>query len=95
MVPLNIEKPTPEWSYSLFIAFILIYFFLCSLWNDQVAWVRVDTQTILTIHMKTISRNPRIGLSHNSHRHWYLRLRDVEAEDRGWYMCKSPLEPFI
>ena len=54
------------------------------------AWVRVDTQTILTIHTKVISRNPRVGLSHaaNNHRHWILRLKNVESDDRGWYMCK-------
>nr|CAH0099633.1 unnamed protein product [Daphnia galeata] len=59
----------------------------------KVAWVRVDTQTILTIHTKVISRNPRVGLAQSSKRHWYLRLRNVEPSDRGYYMCQINTDP--
>ena len=34
----------------------------------QVAWVRVDTQTILTIHNSIITRNQRVSLSHRHHK---------------------------
>lgn len=42
--------------------------------NFQVAWVRVDTQTILTIHQNVITRNPRITLAHSDHRSWFLQV---------------------
>lgn len=62
-------------------------------WNFQVAWVRVDTQTILSIHHNVITQNQRISLSYNDHRSWYLHIREVEENDRGWYMCQVNTDP--
>lgn len=59
----------------------------------QVAWVRIDTQTILSIHHSIITQNPRITLTHNEHRSWYLHIKDVQEEDRGWYMCQINTDP--
>ncbi|XP_047108231.1 lachesin-like [Schistocerca piceifrons] len=59
----------------------------------KVAWVRVDTQTILSIHQHVITQNPRISLSHGDHRSWLLRVRDVHESDRGWYMCQLNTDP--
>jgi len=59
----------------------------------QVAWVRVDTQTILSIHHNVITQNPRISLSHSDHRSWYLYINDVHEADRGWYMCQINTDP--
>ncbi|XP_037912590.1 lachesin isoform X2 [Hermetia illucens] len=59
----------------------------------KVAWVRVDTQTILSIHHNVITQNPRISLSYNDHRSWYLHIREVEEADRGWYMCQVNTDP--
>lgn len=59
----------------------------------QVAWVRVDTQTILSIHHNVITQNPRITLSFNDHRSWYLHIKKVEEVDRGWYMCQINTDP--
>lgn len=50
----------------------------------KVAWLRVDTQTILSIHNHVITKNHRIGISHTEHRIWQLRIRDVHEADRGW-----------
>uniref|UniRef100_A0A1B0GN51 Uncharacterized protein n=1 Tax=Phlebotomus papatasi TaxID=29031 RepID=A0A1B0GN51_PHLPP len=61
--------------------------------NQQVAWVRVDTQTILSIHHNVITQNPRITLSYNDHRSWYLQIKEVEENDRGWYMCQINTDP--
>ncbi|CAD1475201.1 unnamed protein product, partial [Heterotrigona itama] len=58
-----------------------------------VAWVRVDTQTILSIHHNVITQNPRISLSYNDHRTWYLHIKKVEEVDRGWYMCQVNTDP--
>lgn len=59
----------------------------------QVAWLRVDTQTILTIHSHVITKNHRIGVTHSEHRTWYLHIRDVRETDRGWYMCQINTDP--
>lgn len=59
----------------------------------QVAWVRVDTQTILSIHHNVITQNSRVTLTFNDHRSWYLHIREVEESDRGWYMCQVNTDP--
>ncbi|CAL4226435.1 unnamed protein product, partial [Meganyctiphanes norvegica] len=61
--------------------------------NFKVAWVQVDTQTILTIHKQVITRNPRISLLHDDHRSWHLQLKNVQESDRGWYMCQVNTDP--
>ncbi|XP_044258442.1 neurotrimin-like isoform X1 [Tribolium madens] len=58
-----------------------------------VAWLRVDTQTILTIHSHVITKNHRIAVTHSEHRTWYLHIRDVRESDRGWYMCQINTDP--
>ena len=59
----------------------------------QVAWVRVDTQTILTIHNNVITRNPRISLKRPASNVWILQLQRVQENDRGWYMCQINTDP--
>ncbi|XP_033607593.1 lachesin-like [Cryptotermes secundus] len=59
----------------------------------KVAWLRVDTQTILTIATHVITKNHRIGVTHSDHRTWYLQIRDVRESDRGWYMCQINTDP--
>ncbi|XP_070065055.1 neurotrimin [Drosophila virilis] len=59
----------------------------------KVAWLRVDTQTILSIQNHVITKNHRIGISHTEHRIWQLRIRDVHESDRGWYMCQINTDP--
>ncbi|XP_037047809.1 lachesin isoform X1 [Bradysia coprophila] len=61
--------------------------------NYKVAWVRVDTQTILSIHHNVITQNSRVTLTFNDHRSWYLHIREVEESDRGWYMCQVNTDP--
>ncbi|XP_043470613.1 neurotrimin-like isoform X4 [Leptopilina heterotoma] len=61
--------------------------------NFKVAWVRVDTQTILSIHHNVITQNPRISLTYNDHRSWYLHIKKVQEVDRGWYMCQVNTDP--
>ena len=59
----------------------------------QVAWVQVDTQTILTIHQQVITRNPRISLARDDHKSWHLQIKDLQESDRGWYMCQVNTDP--
>uniref|UniRef100_A0ABD2W666 Ig-like domain-containing protein n=1 Tax=Trichogramma kaykai TaxID=54128 RepID=A0ABD2W666_9HYME len=61
--------------------------------NYKVAWVRVDTQTILSIHHNVITQNSRISLSYTDHRTWYLHIKNVQEVDRGWYMCQVNTDP--
>lgn len=64
-------------------------YLICS----QVAWLRVDTQTILTIQNHVITKNHRIAITHTEKRIWQLRIRDVKENDRGWYMCQINTDP--
>jgi hypothetical protein len=59
----------------------------------KVAWVRVDTQTILTIHHHIITRNQRVSLSHHDKEIWRLHIDKVDENDRGWYMCQINTDP--
>ncbi|XP_044599452.1 neurotrimin-like isoform X2 [Cotesia glomerata] len=59
----------------------------------KVAWLRVDTQTILTIANHVITKNHRIGVTHSDHRTWFLHIREVRETDRGWYMCQINTDP--
>ncbi|XP_042209443.1 protein CEPU-1-like, partial [Homarus americanus] len=61
----------------------------------QVAWVQVETQTILTIHTTVITRNPRVGLSHEGRTVYRLHLKEVTEADRGYYMCQINTDPMI
>ena len=57
------------------------------------AWLRVDTQTILTIQSHVITKNHRIGVTHSEHKTWFLHIREVKATDKGWYMCQINTDP--
>ncbi|XP_015183576.1 PREDICTED: neurotrimin-like [Polistes dominula] len=59
----------------------------------KVAWLRVDTQTILTIANHVITKNDRIKVTHSEHKMWYLHIRDVNPSDQGFYMCQINTEP--
>nr|CAD7397404.1 unnamed protein product [Timema poppensis] len=76
----TISKPRPEFDPG------------CSRVN-RVAWLRVDTQTILTIATHVITKNHRIAVTHSDHRTWYLTIKDVREQDRGWYMCQINTDP--
>ncbi|KAK7573417.1 hypothetical protein V9T40_010608 [Parthenolecanium corni] len=58
-----------------------------------VAWLRVDTQTILTIHSHVITKNHRISVTHTDEINWYLKIKDVRETDRGFYMCQINTDP--
>ncbi|XP_076311566.1 lachesin-like isoform X2 [Tachypleus tridentatus] len=66
-----------------------------NLGNYKVAWIKLDTQTLLTIDTKVITRDNRIRSTNNNFRQWYLHIRDVQEDDRGYYMCQINTEPMI
>ncbi|XP_076172115.1 neurotrimin [Ptiloglossa arizonensis] len=59
----------------------------------KVAWLRVDTKTILTIATHVITKNHRITATHSGHRAWSLHIKDTKETDRGWYMCQVNTNP--
>ncbi|KAK9890425.1 hypothetical protein WA026_010514 [Henosepilachna vigintioctopunctata] len=65
--------------------------FACSVKNlgtYKVAWMHYEQSAILTVHNHVITRNPRISVTHDKHRTWYLHISNVQEEDKGRYMCQ-------
>nr|CAI5820968.1 unnamed protein product [Callosobruchus analis] len=54
----------------------------------QVAWVRAEDQTILSLHTRVVTHNNRIGVTHDDLETWRLRIRPVKESDRGCYLCQ-------
>ncbi|KAG0420237.1 hypothetical protein HPB47_003593 [Ixodes persulcatus] len=69
-------------------------FLICAsnLFSVQVAWLRVESKTILTIHKSVITQNYRVHLS-PSDRSWLLVIDGVTEADRGGYMCQVNTVP--
>lgn len=57
------------------------------------AWLKVDTQTILTIHNHVITKNNRVGVLHTQNNVWQLLIKEVRESDHGWYMCQINTDP--
>lgn len=62
---------------------------MCFFFLFQIAWLRVDTQTILTIQTHVITKNNRMVVTHAEKRNWQLKIRDVKESDKGWYMVRN------
>ncbi|GLV43068.1 Dpr-interacting protein zeta [Carabus blaptoides fortunei] len=65
--------------------------FACSVKNlgtYKVAWMHFEQSAILTVHNHVITRNPRISVTHDKHRTWFLHISNVQEEDKGRYMCQ-------
>ena len=43
--------------------------------THKVAWIHYDRSAILTVQNNVITRNPRIGVSHDGHSVWNLHIR--------------------
>lgn len=55
----------------------------------QVGWMKADDQTILSLHTRVITHNPRITVTHDDDlRTWQLHIRQLKESDRGCYMCQ-------
>ncbi|GBM22076.1 hypothetical protein AVEN_137384-1 [Araneus ventricosus] len=60
----------------------------------EVAWIKMDTQTLLTIHKHVITRDKRIRVTNNNLQ-WNLHISKVEEKDKGYYMCQINTEPMV
>ena len=56
--------------------------------EHKVAWIHLDRSAILTVDKQVITRNARIGVSHEGRHTWNLHIRDVQRSDAGAYMCQ-------
>ncbi|XP_076750319.1 lachesin isoform X2 [Xylocopa sonorina] len=54
----------------------------------KVAWMLFDKSAILTVQNHVITRNPRISVTHDKHRTWFLHIKEVQEDDKGKYMCQ-------
>ena len=59
-----------------------------NLGEHKVAWIHLDRSAILTVDKQVITRNARIGVSHEGRHTWNLHIRDVQRSDAGAYMCQ-------
>lgn len=54
----------------------------------------MDTQTLLTIHKRVITHDKRIRVTNNNF-HWNLHIKEVDENDKGFYMCQINTEPMV
>ncbi|XP_077512341.1 neurotrimin-like [Amblyomma americanum] len=66
-----------------------------NLGKNKVAWIKMDTETLLTYHRHIIVGEPRLRVSDNNERHWQLHIRNAQPSDKGFYMCQINTEPMI
>lgn len=59
----------------------------------QVAWLRLETQSLLTIQKHLVLKNSRLTVHNPDYRHWNLHINDVQESDRGGYMCQVNTVP--
>ena len=61
----------------------------------QISWIKVRTQTILTMDARVITRNPRISVVEREGDLWQLTIKDLKPSDQGWYMCQINTDPIV
>lgn len=66
-----------------------------NLGKNKVAWIKMDTETLLTYHRHIIVGEPRLRVSDNNERQWLLHIRNAQPSDKGFYMCQINTEPMI
>lgn len=54
----------------------------------KVGWLRADDQTILSLHRRVVTHNPRVSVTHDESRTWNLHIRQIKESDQGCYMCQ-------
>jgi len=61
----------------------------------RISWIKVRTQTILTMDARVITRNPRISVVEREGDLWQLTIKDLKPSDQGWYMCQINTDPMV
>jgi len=56
------------------VAFSFIFIVTTTLTFLQVAWIHYDKSAILTVQTTVITRNPRISVTHEGQKTWYVWL---------------------
>ncbi|XP_054706548.1 lachesin-like [Uloborus diversus] len=63
------------------------------MFSFQVAWLRLETQSLLTIQKHLVLKSSRLSVNNPDYRHWNLHIHDVQESDRGGYMCQVNTVP--
>nr|CAH0101105.1 unnamed protein product [Daphnia galeata] len=48
-------------------------------YNNKVGWLRADDQTILSLHRRVVTHNPRVSVTHDESRTWNLHIRQINT----------------
>ena len=59
------------------------------------AWIKSDSQTLLSIGRTMITRNYRIKVSSSGDNTWFLHIDKADLKDRGYYMCQINTVPMM
>lgn len=73
----------------------IILLLIIMVWLFQVAWLHVGRQMLLTIHTHVVVKIPRFSVSYDKQKTWFLRIQNVQQNDRGYYMCQVNTVPMI
>ncbi|XP_069998640.1 protein amalgam isoform X1 [Penaeus vannamei] len=66
-----------------------------NLGDYKIAWVKADSQTLLSIANTMITRNYRARVSNSDNSTWFLHINNVRLADRGYYMCQINTVPMV
>ncbi|KAG1673187.1 Lachesin [Nymphon striatum] len=66
-----------------------------NLGDYKVAWTHLDTETLLAIHNRIITKNNRYSVLHNGYHTWWLHIRDIQPRDSGLFMCQINTSPMM
>ena len=61
----------------------------------QISWIKVRTQTILTMDARVITHNSRISVVEREGDWLQLKIKDLALSDQGWYMCQINTDPMV
>lgn len=73
---------------SLHFRCVCVLLFAVAAIMNQVAWIHIDRQMILTIHRHVISKIPRYSITYDNANTWQLHVNQAQQDDRGYYMCQ-------
>ncbi|CAL4114683.1 unnamed protein product, partial [Meganyctiphanes norvegica] len=63
--------------------------------DNQVLWMHIDRQMLLSIDNNSVTLIPRFRVSHPDSRTWTLHIENVTPDDTGYYVCQVNMVPMI
>ena len=59
------------------------------------SWIKVETQSVLTMEQRVISNNSRISVGERDGDWFQLKIKDLTPSDQGWYLCQINTDPMV